>query len=125
MKRDGLEHAIAELKAGRDVTIEIAPDLTMEVRHVENMTIEARVAHCREEIKGDSEPPDDWPPHRWLNAITYRLGQAAFHAEEFQAAIDNLFPGTSVHAIEELCHDLVVIAAVAMDAVEKLEQQGR
>lgn len=87
----------------------------------EPKTVEERIAYCRREIRGQQELPN-WVPTQWVNALAYRVGQAAYNAQQFEQAIQAVFPGTAVDSLEAMVYDLICIAAVCMDGVEKLEE---
>lgn len=92
----------------------------------EEKTVEERVAQCREALQGDGSDPGDgvpkWVPTQWVNAITYRLGMAAYHAQRFEEALQHVVLPGAVDNLEEMVHDLTVVAAVSMDAVAALAQ---
>lgn len=88
-----------------------------------DLTIEARVAACRAVLEAGEGLPD-WKPTRWVNAIAYRLGQAALHAQRFEEAVENTLAFSAEDTLLRFSEDLVVVAAAAMDALQALEQRA-
>lgn len=92
-----------------------------EGREDDKPSVEARVRMARDEIRAD-EPLPDWPPSEWVNGVTCKLGEAAYHAGMFANAIRRVFPGTAAESEMQFCEQMIAVAAVSMDAVEAMER---
>ena len=76
----------------------------------------------RAEIRADQALPE-WTPAEWINALVAKLGEGAFHSAQFLQAIRAVFPGSAADSMEQFKYAMIAVAAVAMDAVEALEEE--
>lgn len=76
--------------------------------------IETEVRKAINAIRGPDPAPPPWPPHRWVNAITHKLGEAGLAAglilEEEDATAQNVF-------FDRFESQMMAVSGVAQEAI--------
>lgn len=77
-------------------------------------SVEQEVRKAIDAIRGPDPAPPPWPPHRWVNAVTHKLGEAGLAAglilEEETATAQNVY-------FDRFESQMFAVAAVAQEAV--------
>lgn len=88
--------------------------LTEQGMILDSTAVPQEVRACIAAIRGPDVGPPTWEPHRWVNALVHKLGEAAFAAGMLLDA-DN--PEEEDVFYDRIHSQLIAVSAVAQEAV--------